>query len=166
MLILFLGFKNVNSVTSTIVIQERKEMWDYWKKLLETSVGVLESKDMVIDSVTKLVESWSFAKNKRKTSYLELILKLEDYLLVKEAKVYYQRDGNLRLIVKEDQIEGIINDYHSQIGHLGINKTYETLYDIFYWANMKTTVNNALKMCIPCQIYKSCLIQHPVLLKE
>ena len=126
-------------------------------KLLETSVEALmesTSKDMIIDTVTKLVENWGFVKNIKKTPYLETILKLEDYLEVKEAKLYYKKDGNLRLIVEEDQVEGIIKDYHSQIGHLGINKTYELLKNRFYWPGMKTTVNNVLKMCIPCQIYK------------
>ena len=124
-------------------------------KILEASVEALdESKNVIIDSVVKLIENWDCRENIGKNSYIESIWKLKNNLFLNDGKLYFRKNGTQRLVVDEKQINEIINEYHSQIGHLGINKTHGLLKDRFYWPNMKETINRVLKMCIPCQIYK------------
>ena len=130
-------------------------------KILQTNDNAInDSSDvvnlLVIDSVQKLVENWDTQCNKDmcKTPYIESVTKLKDKMQIRDGLLYFRKDGKRCLVIEESQIDKVIIDYHKQLGHLGVNKTYQVIKDRFFWPNMKAMINNSLKQCIPCQIYK------------
>ena len=41
-------------------------------------------------------------------------------------------------------------------GHLGINKTYHPILDLFYWPSLKADVSNYCRSCHTCQVVVGC----------
>ncbi len=131
-------------------------------KILQIYENVVKSKtsdvvsSIIIDTVKELVENWD-AKNlstMSRNNYITSIVNLKDKMEIYDGLLYLKEDGNSRLVLEENQVDKVIGDYHKQLGHLGINKTYQVLRDRFFWPNMKTKVNDVLKQCLSCQIFK------------
>ena len=57
------------------------------------------------------------------------------------------------LLVREAHCGGLM-------GHFGIDKTYETLHEHFYWPKMKHSVENICRKCVKCMQAKSKLKPH------
>lgn len=53
----------------------------------------------------------------------------------------------------------IMGTFHSELtaGHLGIRKTYKRLEDRVYWPNLRRSVSDFVKSCVPCQ---TCKVDH------
>lgn len=58
-----------------------------------------------------------------------------------------------RKIDNPTDIDNIIHDYHvaPKGGHVGQNRLYEKLKDIYYWKNMKKTIIRFVKSCKSCK---------------
>ncbi len=50
--------------------------------------------------------------------------------------VQHKKDGKTRLVVREGDVEDVIQDIHSRIGHLGINNTTDAISRDYYWKSM------------------------------
>lgn len=83
---------------------------------------------LIIDSIKKLVENWDVQHTISKSNYIESIVKLEDNMQKVNGSLFFNKNGNPRLVVEENKISKIINDYHIQVGHLGVNKMYQLLH--------------------------------------
>ncbi len=101
----------------------------------------------------------------------ELVLYLEelkDFVMHKGlvCKVTPRREPRIALPIS---LRGIIIDmYHSSqfSGHLGRQKTTETLKSKFYWKGMDEDIKKYIKKCFTCMILKTSLKRKPGLLKS
>ena len=81
-------------------------------------------------------------------------MKLQKYLQFRDGKITVCKNGLSRQVIEEGCIEKLIQEYHRQLGHLGINKIYDIMKVRFYWPNMKSSIEAAIKCCWNCQVFK------------
>lgn len=83
--------------------------------------------------------------------------------------IYYKHAHGLRLYIPDhaDLRELLIREHHDIgiAGHLGRNKTLESLQRHFYWPCMKKLVNEYIQTCVPCQRNKASNLQPAGLLQ-
>ena len=75
------------------------------------------------------------------------------YLLV-DNLVYYisnvDDDPCLRLYVPKHLRSSVILQYHDQNGHMGIQKTFDSIRQKYYWPNLFKEINGYVSNCITC----------------
>ncbi len=61
-----------------------------------------------------------------------------------------------RLVIPKEFISFILKHYHDSVfaGHLGLERTYKRIANIFYWRNMWSDVEQYIKACPICQTLK------------
>ena len=76
------------------------------------------------------------------------------YLLV-DNLVYYISNVNddpcLRLYVPKHLRSSVIFQYHDQNGHKGIQKTFDSIHQKYYWPNLFKDINGYVSDCITCK---------------
>ena len=76
------------------------------------------------------------------------------YLLV-DNLVYYISSVNddpcLRLYVPKHLRSSVILQYHDQNGHMGIQKTLDSIRQKYYWPNLFKEINGYVSNCITCK---------------
>src|ERR1044071_2208327 len=74
-----------------------------------------------------------------------------------EGKLFWKNKFGLdRRVLKEDEIQAYLYLYHDDplSGHLGPQKVYKKLRRNYYWPNMFREIENYIRTCPQCQIYK------------
>ena len=76
------------------------------------------------------------------------------YIII-EGVLYFISDSGmqprLRLFVPEHLREKVLTAYHSENGHLGIDKSWETAKIKYYWKNMYKDFYTYISQCVPCR---------------
>ena len=71
-------------------------------------------------------------------------------------------DPSLRLYIPENLKRSVITQYHDQNGHMGIDKTFETIKQKYYWPNLYKEVYGYMEKCITYQARNMRKIKAPV----
>ena len=89
---------------------------------------------------------------------------VENDLVWKWVKRKYE-PSQVVIFLPETLIEAVLQDAHGHLllGHDGIFKTKERLFQCFYWPGMDTDIANHLQCCHKCQIRKKSDKTGPVL---
>jgi transposase InsO family protein len=74
-----------------------------------------------------------------------------------EGIVYYlsqadSEDPRLRVYIPERFEAVAIDQYHNRLGHMALDKTYDSLRLKYYFPNMYKKINKHLERCITCQV--------------
>ena len=64
-------------------------------------------------------------------------------------------DPILRLCILKQLQSDIISEYHSDLGHMGIDKTYIAIHSKYYWLNLYKDVTDYINKCVTCQLRSS-----------
>lgn len=76
------------------------------------------------------------------------------YMLIDETLYFVSRpddDPVIRLYVPSHLKEYVIKQYHDENGHLGVDKTYDTLFQKYFWPNCYREVHDYVNKCVTCQ---------------
>lgn len=60
-------------------------------------------------------------------------------------------DPVLRLYIPEHLRVSVIEQYHNLNGHIGLDKTYNTTKQKYYWPNMYKDIYTYVGRCVTCQ---------------
>ena len=55
-----------------------------------------------------------------------------------------------------------MNQVHEDLGHKGVQSTWEKIRMRFYWPHLRTDVHHHCASCNPCQIKNTCKVQIPI----
>ena len=87
------------------------------------------------------------------------------YLLV-DNLVYYISNVNddpcLRLFVPKHLRSSVILQCHDQNGHMGIQKTFDSICQKYYWPNLFKEINGYVSKCITCKTRSMHKIKPPL----
>ena len=76
------------------------------------------------------------------------------YLLVDDL-VYYLSNVNddpcLRLFIPKHIRNFVVKQYHDQNGHMGVQKTFDSIRQKYYWPNLFKEINRYVSECTICQ---------------
>ena len=97
-------------------------------------------------------EEAEYSKEARKET--KVLLKMKEQLRIINDKLYLFADTRLREIPKVQCRGKIIYQLHKEMCHLGINKCYNRLKDIYFWPGMLETVTSVINGCKFCQKFK------------
>jgi hypothetical protein len=80
---------------------------------------------------------------------------------------WINRNNELREVIFRKSDKTIIMEmFHDNKGHLGIEKTYNAISEIYYWKNVYSDVSNHIKSCPKCQhcgyLKKTDDVLHPI----
>ena len=75
---------------------------------------------------------------------------------------YPDSDPILRLYIPEHLQKTIIQEHHTSLGHLGINKTYDAIRSKYFWINLYKDVTNFVTSCVTCQTRSAQKTRPPV----
>ena len=64
---------------------------------------------------------------------------------------YPDTEPILRLYIPSHLQNAILAEYHSTLGHMGIDKTYDAIRAKYYWVNLYKDVTSYVASCIICQ---------------
>ena len=74
--------------------------------------------------------------------------------IVTENVLYYvsQLDDNpyLRLVIPEHLKETVLQQYHADNGHMGVQKVWQTIKEKYYWVNLFTDIVKLIEECVTC----------------
>jgi transposase InsO family protein len=70
--------------------------------------------------------------------------------------VFYSNMDAERIIVPTSMVESVLSHFHGSFirGHLGANKTYATMRELFQWRGMRRDVRKYINACKACQARK------------
>lgn len=57
----------------------------------------------------------------------------------------------MRLFIPDHLKEHVILQYHDDNGHVGVDKTYDTIGSKYYWLCMFREVHDSIQKCVTCQ---------------
>eukprot|EP00745_Piridium_sociabile_P008697 TRINITY_DN158_c0_g1_i1.p1 TRINITY_DN158_c0_g1~~TRINITY_DN158_c0_g1_i1.p1 ORF type:complete len:1374 (-),score=188.80 TRINITY_DN158_c0_g1_i1:1054-5175(-) len=76
------------------------------------------------------------------------------YLMIEGVLYFLSRaddEPRTRLVIPEHLIKPVIEQYHDGNGHMGIDKTYDTLQQKYFWADMYRGLYEYVGKCTVCQ---------------
>lgn len=86
--------------------------------------------------------------------------------MIIDGLVYYMSNAdnepNLRLYVPERIKPLVIKQYHDHLGHMALDKTYDTMRIKYYFPNMYKQLHAYIDQCVVCQT-RSCKRARPPL---
>ena len=87
------------------------------------------------------------------------------YLLVDDL-VYYLSNVNddpcLRLFIPKHLRIFVVKQYHDQNGHMGVQKTFDSIRQKYYWPNLFKEINKYVNECTICQTRSLQKIRQPL----
>lgn len=102
-----------------------------------------QTKDEKICQIKKQIESGAAGAN------------IQSKFIIIDDVVYYiskpDSDTVIRLYVPEHLRESIVVQYHDSNGHLGIDKTYDSIRQKYYWPNLYKQLYSYITTCVTCQ---------------
>jgi len=77
----------------------------------------------------------------------------------------FKRNGQqppLLVILDTEKRVAILTQAHENLGHKGVQSTWETIRQRFYWPHLRADVLHHVSSCHPCQIRSTCKVQIPI----
>ena len=75
--------------------------------------------------------------------------------IVENDILYYLSDPNdnptLRLFVPQHLRQMVVTQYHDDNGHMGVQKTYDSIRQKYFWPNLFQELYDYVSACVPCQ---------------
>ena len=106
-------------------------------------MSVEQSKDDELMSLKAKIDSGDLGKDKQR------------HLLVVENLVYYisnvEDDPYLRLYIPKHLRNLVVRQYHDLNGHMGVQKTFDSIRRKYYWPNLFKELNDFVSACVVCQ---------------
>ena len=86
--------------------------------------------------------------------------------MVIENLVYYisnnDYDPYLRLYVPKHLRGLVVKHYHDMNGHMGVQKTFDSIRQKYYWPNLFKELNDFVTACVVCQTRSLQKIRQPL----
>ena len=115
---------------------------------------VEQSKDDDISEIRSMILSGQESKDVQK-----------HYLLV-DGLVYFisnvDDDPRLRLFIPKHIRSFVVTQYHDQNGHMGVQKTFDSIRAKYYWPNLFKELHNYVSECTVCQTRSLQKISQPL----
>ena len=77
------------------------------------------------------------------------------YMLV-EGVLYFlstpDQDPKARLVIPQHLVPHVVRQYHDNNGHMGIDKTYDTIKEKYFWPVMYKGLYDYVSKCVTCQV--------------
>ena len=89
----------------------------------------------------------------------------EKYMIIEDVLYYISNPDNdvtLRLVVPEHMQNAVTHQYHDKNGHMGIDKTYDSLRQKYFWSNMYKDLYEYISKCVTCQERSARSVKPPV----
>ena len=73
--------------------------------------------------------------------------------VVNNNKLFWMNHNNqLReVLMNKYDINSILHIFHDGKGHMGMEKTYAAISELYYWNNIHESIENYIKSCDECQ---------------
>ena len=131
---------------------EKCDCLDFQKGGLDMKVEQI--KDDNISSIRSMILSGEESKDVQK-----------HYLLV-DNLVYYlsnvDDDPCMRLFVPRHLKTYVVKQYHDQNGHMGVQKTFDSIRQKYYWPNLFKEINKYVSECTICQTRSLQKVKQPL----
>ena len=115
---------------------------------------VEQSKDDDLTAVKLKLDKGDLGKDKQK------------HYLVVENLLYYisnvEDDPYLRLYVPKQLRSVVIEQYHDMNGHMGVQKTFDSIRRKYYWPNLFKELNDFVTACVVCQTRSLQKVKQPL----
>lgn len=132
------GLENHDHITTdSICINKLQITIDKILKAKLNNIEELQKNDTIVGKIYQLVQE--------KDSLLSQHHRISNGILFRK-----ERD-NWKVLLPQEVAIYIIEHYHTQYGHFGINKTYNLCKELFGWRNMRRTIINYVVKCDICQ---------------
>ncbi|KAL3687944.1 hypothetical protein R1sor_014253 [Riccia sorocarpa] len=149
-------------------LSKRQIRWAEWRQRFNMTVTYVEGKKQLADALTRMsavnhittevkveADFWTKLINATKTD--EKIVGAQKHqgvstnqgIVFKEGRVWIPQETSLRHTILAECHDSTI------AGHVGIEKTLETLQRVFYWPKMKEDTANYVRSCGECQQIKA-----------
>ena len=119
-----------------------------------------------IDMVEEQAKDEAIVEIMRFLKKEEVSPSIEKRRIVIDEILYYlsnvDDDPSLRLYIQENLMSSVITQYHEHNGHMGIDKTFQTIKQKYYWPNLYKEVYGYVEKCITCQAHNMRIIKAPV----
>ena len=78
------------------------------------------------------------------------------YFETEDGLLYYlsqpdSEDPRLRLYIPQEMVNIVIKQYHDQLGHMSLDKTYDSMRLKYFFPNMYQKLNAYIEKCVTCQ---------------
>ena len=76
------------------------------------------------------------------------------YLLHDDILYYISQvddNPNLRLVVPQHLKQTVLQQYHDDNGHMGVQKVYQTIKEKYYWINLYKDIYSLVEHCVTCK---------------
>ena len=91
---------------------------------------------------------------------------VQKHYLVIDDLVYYLSNANddpcLRLFIPKQLKSFVLTQYHDQNGHMGVQKTFNSIRQKYYWPNLFKEINKYVSECTICQTRSFQEIRQPL----
>lgn len=125
----------LNNVADHLSRQSCNTMAVYIPKLYEPNI---EQEQTVDDDIVNYDTSTKYCR------YMYHLKKVDDVLYFKN-----------RIVVPSKLTHGLLEHYHSVLGHCGIKRMYDSLKDYFFWPRMFEEITKFTSECSTCHMSKS-----------
>ncbi|CAC5415497.1 unnamed protein product [Mytilus coruscus] len=76
------------------------------------------------------------------------------YIIIDDILYYISNVDNdpiIRLYIPSHIKQAVVEQYHDKNGHMGIDKTFYSIRQKYFWPNMFKELYNYVTTCVPCQ---------------
>ncbi|CAC5403541.1 unnamed protein product [Mytilus coruscus] len=76
------------------------------------------------------------------------------YIIIDDILYYISNVDNdpiIRLYIPSHIKQAVVEQYHDKNGHMGIDKTFDSIRQKYFWPNMFKELYNYVTTCVPCQ---------------
>ena len=91
---------------------------------------------------------------------------MQKHNLIVDDLVYYLSNVNddpcLRLFIPKSLRIFVVKQYHDQNEHMGVQKTFDSKRQKYYWPNLFKEINTNVSECIVCQTRSMQKIKQPL----
>ncbi|KAK7501761.1 hypothetical protein BaRGS_00007192, partial [Batillaria attramentaria] len=112
-------------------------------KLAEFDMKVEQDKDPNLVQIRKQMQQENAPKMIRKR-----------YLIIDDVLYFLSNQDDeprARLVIPEHLILFVVRQYHDENGHMGIDKTYDTIQQKYFWTDMYRGLYEYVSGCVVCQ---------------
>lgn len=75
-----------------------------------------------------------------------------DKFALVDGLVYRKNEDRLRFAVPETMVNNLIRIHHDDLAHCGLEKTYQSLYKIYWFPTMRKKIREYIDFCVICVI--------------
>ena len=128
------------------VYEEEAEMTEE----VESERIICQLKDTKINEVEEIIQWIQNGRKKSMVGRTKLWNKINE-MYIKDNKLFLKTRNGGVWVVPEDERNEYIDELHSEMGHVGIERTIAAAKERFYWAGLDKTVKERISVCESCQ---------------